>query len=440
MRALLVSTYEMGRQPFGLASPAAWLRRDGVDVRCVDLSRDGLDDQDIAGAGLVAFHLPMHTAARLAGPVIERVRRVNPSARIAAYGLYAPINAGWLRALGVHEVLGAEFEEQLAALAAGRAPRPETALPKLHFLTPDRSGLPALQRYAALHAGGERRVTGYTEASRGCRHRCRHCPIVPVYDGQFRIVQAEVVLADIAAQAAAGAEHITFGDPDFFNGPGHALRIAEAVHTAHPRVTYDVTIKVEHLLAHRDLLPRLRATGCAFVTTAVESLDDRVLALLEKGHTRADFFRVVELCRAAELPLAPTFVAFHPWQTLAGYCELLDAIESLDLVGHVAPIQLAIRLLVPQGSRLLALDDVRARIGRFNPRTLTYPWRHADPAVDRLFDDVSALVGRRLTADRHALFEEIAAVAHARAGRPRPNPRPARNRATVPFLNEPWYC
>ena len=134
--------------------------------------------------------------------------------------------------------------------------------------------------------GGGRRLVGYTEASRGCRHLCRHCPVVPIYDGQFRVVQPEVVLADIDAQVAAGAGHITFGDPDFFNGPTHAMRIVAALHAKHPAVSYDVTIKVEHLLQHRDLVPRLAATGCAFVTSAVESVDDRVLALLDKGHTR----------------------------------------------------------------------------------------------------------------------------------------------------------
>src|SRR4051812_13522022 len=101
MRVLLVSTYDLGRQPFGLASPAAWLRRAGVATDCVDVSRERLTDERIAAADLVAFYLPMHTATRLAGPLIERVRRITASARLAAYGLYAPLNAQWLRDRGV---------------------------------------------------------------------------------------------------------------------------------------------------------------------------------------------------------------------------------------------------------------------------------------------------------------------------------------------------
>jgi radical SAM superfamily enzyme YgiQ (UPF0313 family) len=465
--ALLISTYEMGRQPFGLASAAAWLRAAGWSVDTVDAAKEQLRLDRLQGPELIAFHLPMHTATRLAGPLIAASRRVNPTARVCAFGLYAPLNEDWLRGLGADAVFGGEFEEALAAWAGTdhdhkepqSTQRPQSqpfsaisavsavssgrGLPRIHFLVPDRSGLPALSKYATLQMpDGERRTVGYTEASRGCRHLCRHCPVVPIYQGQFRVVQPEVVLADVAAQVAAGAGHVTFGDPDFFNGPTHAMRIVAALHAAHPGVSYDVTIKVEHLLQHRDLVPQLAATGCAFVTSAIESVDDDVLRLFDKGHTRAGFVEAVALCRAAGVTLVPTFVAFHPWLTLASFCDLLDTIESLDLVDHLSPIQLAIRLLVPQGSRLLELDDMRAHLGAFDAETLTYRWTHPDPRVDELQRDIMALVGTKLTADRRQLFAEVRALAHERAGLAtrRDDPRPARARATVPYLNEPWYC
>lgn len=451
VRVLLVSTYDLGHQPFGLASPAAWLAREGCEVTCVDLSKQPLDDTRVAQADLIAFHLPMHTATRMAAPVMRKVQALNPSARLAAYGLYAPLNDEWLRTLGVQHVIGGEFEARLASLArtldgvasgttAGDGQAPAISLEKLTFLTPDRKGLLPLDRYATLRlADGSTRVAGYTEASRGCRHLCRHCPVVPVYGGQFRVVQADVVLADVDAQVAAGAQHITFGDPDFFNGPTHAMRIVERLHERHPSVTYDVTIKVEHLLRQPALLPALRDTGCLFVTSAVESIDDDVLRLLDKGHTRADFEAAVALCRDSGLTLVPTFVPFHPWMSLDAYCDLLEALVRLDLVDHVAPIQLAIRLLVPAGSRLLDLPDVRAVVGAFDPKTLTHRWEHPDPRVDALQADVSALVGRRLTSHRRELFEAIAATAFERTGRQAPvfGGTPARD---VPQFDEPWYC
>jgi radical SAM superfamily enzyme YgiQ (UPF0313 family) len=454
MQAVLISTYELGRQPFGLASPAAWLRRAGWDVTCVDLTRQPLPATSVETASLIGFHLPMHTATRLAAPAIATVRRLGPSARICAYGLYAPLNAAWLRSIGVDDVLGGEFEEELTAIAlrcdAGlpvsepdRAPASRGTIPRIHFLVPDRSGLPALDRYATLQMpDGTRRLVGSTEASRGCKHICRHCPIVPVYEGRFRIVEPDVVLADIDAQVAAGAQHITFGDPDFFNGPAHAMCVVDGLHAAHPALTYDVTIKIEHLLQHRHRLPRLRETGCLFITSAVESIDDRALGFLLKGHTREDFIGAVALCRAIGLTLVPTFVAFHPWLTLEGYCDLLDTIARLDLIDHVPSIQLAIRLLIPQGSKLLDLDAVRGLVTGFDPATLAHRWFHPDPRVDDLHREVASLVGVRVASDRRALFEEVRALAYDRAGLARAvePAAPAPAGAAVPYLDEPWYC
>ena len=120
MRVLLVSTYDLGRQPFGLASPAAWLRHAGVDVDCADTSRERLTDERIAAAELVAFYLPMHTATRLAAPLIDRVKQVNPAAGLAAYGLYAPINEEWLRANGYREDI--RTKHSFIAVRRDRAP------------------------------------------------------------------------------------------------------------------------------------------------------------------------------------------------------------------------------------------------------------------------------------------------------------------------------
>ncbi len=264
MKVVLISTYELGHQPFGLASPAAWLRARGAVVTCLDLSREAFREQPVREAGLVAFYVPMHTATRLAAQLVEPVRRLNPRAHLCFYGLYAPINEAHFRGLGVETILGGEFEGTLVELVArleeavssdgtvpfGR-PEPVISLDRLNFMVPDRAGLPPLREYAqvVLPRGGHL-VAGYTEASRGCKHLCRHCPIVPVYSGVFRVVQRDVVLEDIRRQVEAGAEHITFGDPDFFNGPAHALAIVEVLHREFPRLSYDVTIKIEHLLRH----------------------------------------------------------------------------------------------------------------------------------------------------------------------------------------------
>lgn len=433
MRLVLVNTYDLGRQPFGLASPAAWLRQAGHEVRTVDLSRERMPADAIASAELVAFYLPMHTATRLALPVIARLRAAHPHLPIAAYGLYAPLNAALLRQRGVSAVLGPEAEKDLATLANGDPLSDASTLARIPFVQPDRTTLPALSGYASLQMpDGSTRVVGSTDATRGCKHRCRHCPIVPVYDGQFRVVPVDTVLADIRAQVHHGATHITFGDPDFLNGPTHARRIVEALHREHPGVTYDVTIKVEHLLAHQELLPVLAGTGCLFVTSAVESVDDRVLEQLAKGHTRADFIRAAGLCRQAGLILSPTFVAFTPWTTLDGYLDLLKVVADLELVANVAPVQWGIRLLVTWQSPLLELPDIRDVVGPFNAATLTYPWTHPDPRVDQLQAQVMQLAGVSRARSREDIFGAICELAQIDVVLP--------SRSAIPYLDEPWYC
>src|ERR1700739_2192926 len=105
MSILLISTYELGRQPFGLASPMAWLRARGHEVSSVDLTRESLDEGAVRRASLVAFYVPMHTATRLAARLLEKIRGLNPLAHLCFYGLYAPMNKEYLRGLGVGTIL-----------------------------------------------------------------------------------------------------------------------------------------------------------------------------------------------------------------------------------------------------------------------------------------------------------------------------------------------
>ncbi len=474
MKVVLISTYELGHQPFGLASPAAWLRRTGAEVTCLDLSRQPLQEDAVRAADVVAFYVPMHTATRLAIRLIEPVRRLNPHAHLCFYGLYAPVNESYLRQLGVQTIVGGEFEAALADLitslaherrstngtgtnaADGNASRSTSRsaaglrdtsilLDRLTFIPPDRSQLPPLRQYAhLLMPDGGFKVAGYTEASRGCKHLCRHCPIVPVYNGSFRIVQRDVVLEDIRQQVDAGAEHITFGDPDFFNGPAHALAIVEAMHREFPRLSYDVTIKIEHLLCHAESSRKLGDTGCLFVTSAVESIDDAVLARLAKRHTRADFLAVVALFRDLGLILQPTFVPFTPWTSLCGYRELLAVVADQFLIENVAPIQLGIRLLIPAGSRLLELDEVRGAIGKFDSSGLVYPWKHTDGRMDMLSERVQELAnaGDRLKRSRADTFMRIWRAATELAGENAvsADAMPKASMRKIPHFSEPWYC
>ena len=450
MKALLLSTYDLGHQPFGLASPAAWLIDAGADVQCFDLAVQEIDERAVVGADLVAIYVPMHTATRLAEKTISYIQQVNPETHICCFGLYAPVNEKWLRGLGVHTVIGGEFEQPLTKLYrqiednVARDWDPVViSLDKQDFRKPHRGGLPSLDQYAQLIWPNDHRgVVGYTEASRGCKHLCRHCPVVPVYDGQFRIIQRDIVMADVRQLVAKGAEHITFGDPDFFNGPGHALPLVHDLHWEFPHLTYDVTIKIEHLLDRQADLPALKETGCLFITTAVESIDDRTLLMLDKGHTRSDLRAAVDICREIGLPLSPTFIPFTPWTTTQGYIDLLATVYDFGLVEAVSPIQLTIRLLVPQGSRLRELDEWRKHEREFDPSALSFTWSHADPAVEALYLCVRELVSdlENSGTARRQIFADVWEAAHTAANLTTPKLEFANFQTGQPYMSEAWYC
>lgn len=450
---LLVSTYELGHAPHGVAVPAAHLERAGYRPAALDLAVEPLDEARVRRARLVAVSVPMHTALRLGLAAAARIRALAPEAVLCFHGLYAPLNVAILVEAGAAAVLGAEAGQALVALAgaveAGEdlarfvQRGPGTAPPRADPpVVPSRASLPPLARYAGLDPGdGSRRVAGYVEATRGCKHRCRHCPVVPLYQGRFYAVPEELVLEDVVAQVAAGAAHVTFGDPDFLNGPTHALRIARAVHARFPELTFDFTAKVEHLVALPGAVAELAGLGAAFATTAIESLSDRVLAALAKGHTRADALRAIDLCREAGLPLRPSLVPFTPWSTLDDLVELFDVFEAKGVLPALDPVQLSIRLLVPPGS-LLEGDPSIAFEG-LDPAALTWRWRHPDARLDRLQARISAEVEAAAAAREEPLatLARVKVLTLAEAGLPHGHVRTlAPDQRRVPRLTESWFC
>jgi radical SAM superfamily enzyme YgiQ (UPF0313 family) len=449
---LLVACYELGHQPLSVAWPAAFLERAGYAPAVMDLSVEPFDGEKVTRAQVIAIAVPMHTALRLGVLVARRIRTLNPTAHLCFYGLYAALNAAELLEGCADTVLAGEVEERLVDLVqrletgepGGRPVAGEaTELVKLSFPVPARHALPAIKKYAHVEREGRRELTAYVEASRGCKHHCRHCPIPAVYDGRFFVVAVETVLADVRQQVAAGASHVTFGDPDFLNGPRHALAVARALHAEFPTLTFDFTAKVEHLLRERTHLEELAALGCVFIVTAAESLDDRVLGYLDKGHTRADLVAVLGAARAAGIALRPTWVAFTPWTTLEGYRQWLDFLAEEALVDHVDPVQYGIRLLVPPGSLLLELPEMRQHLGELVPGGFHYRWTHPDPRVERLAEEVAGVVAAAAERNEDAAltFDRVRSLAATAAGVPAPPALdlPAR-RARPPRLTEPWFC
>lgn len=463
---LLVSCYELGHQPFHLAALLALLQQAGYAPVPVDTAVEPLTNEVITRARFVAVCVPMHTALRLGQQIALRIRSLNPSAHICFYGHYALLNADYLLQSSVDSVIGGEYEHPLlrliealehgktapidgveARLIAPNKPQSsrEPWIQRTNFIVPQRQQLPPLESYARLEIDGRTLLAGYTETTRGCKHTCLHCPITPIYRGRFFALPAEIVLADIRVQVAAGARHITFGDPDFFNGPTHALRITRALHQQFPDVTFDATIKIEHLLKQQHLLPELKHLGCAFIVSAVESINDTVLRQLDKGHTSTDVSEAFALLEQIGIPLRPSLLPFSPWETLESYIALLNFFAERHLIEHVDPVHFSIRLLVPPGSALLTAPDSHQWLGELDAPAYSYRWQHPNPHMDELQRNVATLVEQAELRQASPIetFFSIKALALAATGKDMciADAVQSYGRAKVlPHLTESWFC
>lgn len=450
MRVLLVSTYELGHQPLNLASPAAALIAAGHDVRTLDISVEAWDLELVDWAEAVALSVPMHTAMRLALEAATSVKARKPSVPVCLYGLYAHVESG----REVDHVIAGEYETELVSWVTGLEIEPAGGrttggngafhLDRQRFFLPVRDALPSLDRYAKLVRGEDERLAGYVEATHGCAHRCRHCPVPVVYDGRTRKVPAEIVVDDIGQLVSRGARHITFGDPDFLNRWAHGMKVVEMLHRAHPDVTFDVTAKVSHLLRYASLIPLLAEQGCVFVVSAFECVNDEILGHLDKGHTAEQAVEATQLLRASGVEPRPSWLPFTPWTTVEDVLDIIDFIVDHDLVGSVDPVQLSIRLLIPRGSLMLAVPEIEPYLEPYDPRSLTYPWTAADPRTVPLQAGISALVEERQNASVPSaeIFCDVRDAVLAAAGRP-PADRGevlSRVRPDVPRLTEPWFC
>lgn len=456
---LLISCYELGHQPIALASPLAFLEQAGYRPDVIDISVQKLDMAKVKRARLIAISVPMHTALRIGAVVAAQAREANTNCHIAFFGLYSSLNENALLEKVADTVIGGEYETVLVSLAQsleekrnypikGASTRQINAAPlltHLPFVTPSRTILPPLEKYAHLEKDGILRQVGYLEASRGCRYHCRHCPIPSVYDGHFFLIPREFVLEDIKKLVDLGATHITFGDPDFLNGPVHSLRIVRSMHALFPDLTFDFTAKIEHLIRYQSSLPELAELGCIFIISALESLNNTILDHLNKNHTRADITQAVSYTREAGITLRPSLVPFTPWTTMEDITELFDFVEKEGMIDCLDPVQYTIRLLIPPGSLLLSEPSVTPHLGPLVREAFTYQWTHPDPRIDRLQEMFSEDVekGTQEGVDPAMIFYQLKELAYAAFERRSPATviYPVHSeRLRPPRLTEPWFC
>ena len=192
------------------------------------------------------------------------------------------------------------------------------------------------------------------------------------------------IIDDISNQIELGAAHISFNDPDFFNGPKHSLKILEKLNNEFPSVTYDSTIKVEHIIKYKDYFKELNNSNMLFVISAFETTNDLVLEILQKNHTAKDLNEAIEISKLNNIDIRPTWMPFTPWTETSDLHNIIKLIEKFQLRETVDPIQLTIKLLIPKHSLIIHRPEIKKYLGRYDVESFSYSWSYEHIKVDYL--------------------------------------------------------
>lgn len=446
IRVLAISTYELGHQPLILARLATALDSLGISTELCDNSifnRPFADKSDFQIAGgefptHLVISVPMHTATQLGKTIASRAREFfGNSITIIAVGLYAKVALSFtgLFDIGVPQGSNEQIMEAIGVKLD------DSIRSNLKLQVPDRSKLPEIHNYAHLLEQNGKRLVGYVETTTGCAHSCKHCPVPVVHHGSFRAIAASIVLKEIDQLYKSGARHITFGDPDFLNGPTHSLKITRAMHQKYPDLTFDATIKIEHILENRNIWAEMAELGLTLVVSAFEHTSDLILTKLAKGHTKAQIVEALQLLRSHGIEVRPSLLPFTPWTDRQSLIELIEFIYDNNLVESVDPVQLSIRLLIPLDSLVLGDEDLQ--IGPWNPDLLSFEWRSSDPLIDELQLQLSQIAQDSLDRQMPSIqvFDEMRRCIYGAFSLTPPTR--SQYRATCeekPRLSEAWFC
>ena len=428
MKILLLSFYDLGKQPKIISELYKKLDNGSNQIDIVDYSIEEknltLDNYDVLG-----IYASMHTASVLAEQYLRDRKLPN---KLFVFGLYANVFSEMFSNFqSIHSFDSDELESLL-----------EVQLnPNYSFKhsVPDRTILPSITDYSHIVDGSNNLIAGSVETTYGCKHECTHCPVPIEFKGMFKTFGTEKIITDVTNQVEEGAKHISFNDPDFFNGPKHALKILQLLNEKHPSITYDSTIKVEHILKYPDYFQELKNLNMLFVISAFETTNDHVLNILQKNHSFNDLNKAVELSLENNIDIRPTWMPFSPWTEQNDLISIIKLIENYKLRETVDPIQLTIKLLVPKNSLILKRPEMKEYLLDYDPASFSYAWQYKFPNIDNIQNELFTYVLQHESENEYTQYLGLVDILESHTNETLLNSEKYSQRI-VPKLSETWFC
>ena len=428
MKILLLSFYDLGKQPKIISELYKKLDNGSNQIDIVDYSIEEkdltLDNYDVLG-----IYASMHTASVLAEQYLRDRKLPN---KLFVFGLYANVFSEMFSNFqSIHSFDSDELESLL-----------EVQLnPNYSFKhsVPDRTILPSITDYSHIVDGSNNLIAGSVETTYGCKHEYTHCPVPIQFKGMFKTFGTEKIITDVTNQVEEGAKHISFNDPDFFNGPKHALKILQLLNEKHPSITYDSTIKVEHILKYPDYFQELKNLNMLFVISAFETTNDHVLNILQKNHSFNDLNKAVELSLENNIDIRPTWMPFSPWTEQNDLISIIKLIENYKLRETVDPIQLTIKLLVPKNSLILKRPEMKEYLLDYDPASFSYAWKYKFPNIDNIQNELFTYVLQHESENEYTQYLGLVDILESHTNETLLNSEKYSQRI-VPKLSETWFC
>ena len=428
MKILLTSFYDLGKQPKIIAEIVDRYNSSEIDFDFFDFS---VEDQniDLENYDVLGIYAPMHTATILS---IEYIKDKKLPNKMFTFGLYGSVLEDFNSS--IRYIKDIESDELSLFLEIN-----DDHQFSLKNNIPNRQIFPDISNYAHLVDGSNNLIAGSVETTYGCKHSCTHCPVPISFNGSFKTYSLEKIVSDVENQVKQGAKHISFNDPDFFNGPIHALKILESLNEKFPSITYDSTIKVEHIIKYKKYFKELSSLNMVFVISAFETTNDLVLSILEKNHTSHDLNNSIEISQDFGIDIRPTWMPFSPWTELNDLSNIVKLIEKYELRETVDPIQLTIKLLIPKHSLIIKKPEINKYLGNYEKNSLSFKWEYENNDVEKLQSSLFDFILNNSELDEHKQYLGMVNIIE-KCTDTKLLTNSSYDFKNVPKLSETWFC
>ncbi|MCX7973941.1 MAG: B12-binding domain-containing radical SAM protein [Candidatus Aminicenantes bacterium] len=190
---------------------------------------------------------------------------------------------------------------------------------------PERS-LVGIKNYSSLLSRGNLCTTVIT--SRGCPFHCTFCdrPLSPI-TSIFRYRSAKNVVEEIRECMEYGIKDFLFYDDTFTVNRDRVLAICEEILRHNLKIRWDVRTRVD--LVDEEILRMMKRAGCVAIHYGVESGNDDILKILQKGFTVKKVKETFALTKKIGLETLAYFMIGLPSENLKHIQDTFDLAKEL---------------------------------------------------------------------------------------------------------------